>query len=217
MRRLIPFLAIVAALALLAGCASLSRTEKGAAIGAAAGAATGMAVSKNDTKGAILGGAIGAVAGGIIGNYLDKQAAEMEQVKGAQVQREGDELKVTFSEKILFDFDSATLKPASQTQLNQVADVLVKYPETDILVMGHTDAQGTEEYNQKLSERRANAVSNYIEGRGVASPRIQAKGFGEISPVADNSTEDGRAQNRRVEFSIRVNEEFKKKAAEQQG
>ncbi len=217
MRRLIPFLAVLCLVALLAGCASWSKTGQGAAIGGAAGAVLGTAVSKDNTKGAILGGAAGAVVGGIIGNYLDKQAKELDEVKGAQVAREGDELKITFAEKILFDVDSSTLKGASQSQLDQVAGVLVKYPDTDILVLGHTDATGTDEYNLKLSERRATAVTNYIEGRGVATPRLRAKGFGETSPVADNATEAGRAQNRRVEFSIHVNEAFKADAARQQG
>jgi outer membrane protein OmpA-like peptidoglycan-associated protein len=217
MRRMIPFVSMLLALTLAAGCASWSRTGKGAAIGGVAGAATGAAVSKSKGTGAVLGGAVGAVVGGIIGNYLDKQAREMEQVKGAQVEREGDELKVTFAEKILFDFDSATLKPASQAQLDQVATILGKYPDTDILVMGHTDSRGTEDYNQKLSERRAGAVAGYIEGRGVTSSRIQSRGLGESVPVAANDSEEGRAQNRRVEFSIRVNEAFKAKAAQQQG
>ncbi|MHB8077758.1 MAG: OmpA family protein [Candidatus Krumholzibacteriia bacterium] len=217
MRRMIPFLAVLCLVALLAGCASWSRTGKGAAIGGVAGAVVGTAVSKDNTKGAVLGGAAGAVVGGLIGNYLDKQAKELEAVKGAEVQRQGDELKITFSEKILFDVDSSTLKPASQSQLDQVADVLNKYPDTDILVMGHTDATGTEEYNQRLSERRATAVANYIEGRGVADARVAAKGFGETSPVADNATEEGRAMNRRVEFSIHVNEAFKADAARQAG
>ena len=217
MRRQIPFLAVLCLVALLAGCASWSKTGKGAAIGGVAGAVLGTAVSKDNTKGAILGGAAGAVVGGIIGNYLDKQAKELEDVKGAEVTREGDELKITFSEKILFDVDSSTLKSASQTQLNQVAGVLVKYPDTDILVMGHTDATGSEDYNQRLSERRANSVTNYIEGQGVAAARVRAKGFGETSPVADNGTEEGRAQNRRVEFSIHVNEAFKAEAAKQAG
>lgn len=217
MRRVIPFLAVVAALAVLAGCASMSRTQKGAVIGAAAGAATGAAVSKNDTKGAVIGGAIGAVAGGIIGNYLDKQAEKMREVEGAQVEREGDQLKVTFENRILFDFDSSTLKPAAKTQLDQVARVLTEYPDTDILVMGHTDSQGTDEYNQRLSERRARAVEGYLESKGVGGSRITAKGYGESVPIADNATEAGRAQNRRVELSIKVNDEFRQRAAEQQG
>jgi outer membrane protein OmpA-like peptidoglycan-associated protein len=215
MRRLIPILAILSVLALLAGCASMSRTQKGAAIGGAAGAATGAAVSKDNTKGAIIGGAIGAVAGAIIGNYLDNQAKELEQVQGAEVVREGDELKVTFAEKILFDFDSSALKAASQAQLDQVAGVLAKYPETNIVVKGHTDAKGSDEYNQRLSERRASAVMNYLENQGVGRSRITARGYGETMPVAGNDTEDGRAENRRVELSIKVTEEFREKAEKQ--
>jgi outer membrane protein OmpA-like peptidoglycan-associated protein len=215
MRRLIPILTILSVLALLAGCASMSRTQKGAAIGGAAGAATGAAVSKDNTKGAIIGGAIGAVAGAIIGNYLDNQAKEMEQVQGAEVVREGDELKVTFAEKILFDFDSSALKAASQAQLDQVAGVLAKYPETNIVVKGHTDAKGSDEYNQRLSERRAAAVMNYLEDQGVGGSRITARGYGESMPVASNDTEDGRAENRRVELSIKVTDEFREKAEKQ--
>lgn len=211
----IAILAVIALGALLAGCAGMSRTQKGAIIGGAAGAATGAAVSKDDTKGAIIGGAIGAVAGGIIGNYLDKQAEELEKVEGAKVEREGDELKVTFENKILFDFDSSTLKPQAQSQLGQVASVLATYPETDIMVLGHTDSKGSDDYNQRLSERRARAVEGYLTGQGVAARRIRAKGFGESVPIADNSTEEGRALNRRVELSIHVNEEFRQRAAEQ--
>jgi len=215
MRRLIPILAILSVLALLAGCASMSRTQKGAAIGGAAGAATGAAVSKDNTKGAIIGGAIGAVAGAIIGNYLDNQAKELEQVQGAEVVREGDELKVTFAEKILFDFDSSALKAASQAQLDQVAGVLGKYPETNIIIKGHTDAKGSDEYNQRLSERRASAVMNYLEDQGVGGSRMTARGYGESMPVASNDTEDGRAENRRVELSIKVTDEFREKAEKQ--
>lgn len=215
MRRLIPILATLSVLALLAGCASMSRTQKGAAIGGAAGAATGAAVSKDNTKGAIIGGAIGAVAGAIIGNYLDNQAKELEQVQGAEVVREGDELKVTFAEKILFDFDSSALKAASRTQLDQVASVLGKYPETNIVVKGHTDAKGSDEYNQRLSERRAAAVVNYLEEQGVRRSRMTARGYGESMPVASNDTEEGRAENRRVELSIKVTDEFREKAEKQ--
>ncbi len=215
MRKLIPLLSILAIVAVLGGCASLSRTEKGAVIGGATGAVVGTAVSKNDTKGAILGGAIGAVAGGIIGNYLDKQAEEMEQVEGATVTREGDELKVAFENKILFDIDKSELKPASQDQLATVADVLNKYPDTNIIVMGHTDNTGSDEYNQGLSERRASAVESFLEYKGVGGSRITSKGYGETMPIADNATEAGRAENRRVELSIKVTEEFIEKAQQQ--
>lgn len=206
--------ALLLCLLLAVGCANMSKTQKGAAIGAAAGALGGAAVSDDDTKGAVIGGALGALAGGLIGSYMDKQAAEMEEIEGATITREGDQLKVTFDNAILFDFDSSVLKPASQTQLDQVAMVLVKYPDTDILVMGHTDSKGSEEYNLTLSERRAASVRNYLEGQGVAPARIRSRGFGETVPVAENATELGRSQNRRVELSIVANEELRERAAQ---
>ncbi|HPF34275.1 MAG TPA: OmpA family protein [Candidatus Krumholzibacteria bacterium] len=207
-------LVLILALA-LTGCANMSRTQKGAVIGGAAGAAAGAALSDDDTKGAAIGGVAGAVLGGIIGNYLDAQAEEMEKIEGAEVQRIGDELMVTFDSAILFDLDSASLKSESMARLDQMAEVLVSYPDTDILVMGHTDSSGSEEYNQGLSERRAGSVSDYLAGRGVTNDRIRARGYGETAPVADNATATGRAQNRRVEVSIEVNDEFKARAAEQ--
>ena len=209
---LVPVLMLCVLLA--AGCASMSKTQKGAAIGAAAGALGGAAVSDDDTKGAVIGGAIGALAGGLIGSYMDKQAAEMEEIEGATITREGDQLKVTFDNAILFDFDSSVLKPASRTQLDQVASVLVKYPDTDILVMGHTDSKGSEDYNLNLSERRAASVRNYLEAQGVATLRIRSRGFGESVPVSDNTSDLGRAQNRRVELSIMANEELRERAAQ---
>lgn len=209
---LVPVLMLCVLLA--AGCASMSKTQKGAAIGAAAGALGGAAVSDDNTKGAVIGGAIGALAGGLIGSYMDKQAAEMEEIEGATITREGDQLKVTFDNAILFDFDSSVLKPASRTQLDQVAGVLVKYPDTDILVMGHTDSKGSEDYNLNLSERRAASVRNYLEAQGVATLRIRSRGFGESVPVSDNTSDLGRAQNRRVELSIMANEELRERAAQ---
>lgn len=208
-------LALAAALALTAGCANMSRTQKGAVAGGAAGAAAGAALSDDDTKGAAIGGVAGAVIGGLIGNYLDAQAEEMERIEGAEVERIGEELRVTFDSAILFDLDSASLKEESMRRLDQMADVLSRYPDTDILVMGHTDSSGSEEYNQGLSERRAASVSGYLQNHGVAAERIRARGYGESVPVADNATAAGRAQNRRVEVSIEVNEEFKARAAEQ--
>ncbi len=194
----------------------MSKTQQGAVLGGLAGAGAGAAVSDNDTQGAVVGGVIGAAVGGIIGSYLDDQAEEMEEIEGAQVERIGDQLVVTFDSAILFDVDSSSLKAASKERLDQMAEVLVKYEETDIYVLGHTDDTGAEEYNQALSERRSESVSIYLEGKGVTGTRIRAKGFGETVPVADNSTATGRTQNRRVEVSIEVNEEFKARAAEQE-
>jgi outer membrane protein OmpA-like peptidoglycan-associated protein len=205
---------LTAALALVLGGCGMSRAQKGAVIGGAAGAGAGVLIGKDNTKGAVLGGAAGAVVGGLIGSYLDNQAREMEEIEGAEVRREGDELQVTFDNAILFDYDSSSLKTASQDQLREVADVLSRYPDTDIIVLGHTDSSGSDDYNQSLSERRAAAVRGFLMGAGVASSRITARGYGESAPVADNGSESGRAQNRRVELNVQVNEEFRQRAAE---
>ncbi len=206
---------LMAALALVLGGCGMSRAQKGALLGGAAGAGAGAAVSKNNTKGAVIGGAAGAVIGGLIGSYLDNQAREMEEIEGAAVTRQGDELQVTFENAILFDYDSSALKTASQDQLREVADVLSRYPDTDIMVRGHTDSSGSDDYNQSLSERRAAAVRGFLMGAGVAANRITAHGYGESAPVADNGSESGRSQNRRVELNVQVNEEFRQRAAEQ--
>lgn len=209
-------LSLMLVAAVLSGCGA-SRAQKGVLIGAGAGAAAGAAVSDDDTKGAAIGAAAGALIGGLIGSYLDQQAEELEQIEGAAVTREGDQLMVTFDSAILFDVDSSDLRPASQDMVRSIAEVLTRYPETDILVMGHTDSTGPAEYNQSLSERRAGAVRGALQGNGVDTGRIQARGYGENSPVADNASIAGRQENRRVEVDIRVNEEFRARAAEQEG
>ncbi|MDH3217628.1 MAG: OmpA family protein, partial [Candidatus Krumholzibacteria bacterium] len=153
----------------LVGC-SASRTKKGAAIGAAAGAAVGGLIgskSDNTGKGAVIGGAAGAVVGGVIGHYMDKQAEELAKIEGAKTERVGDEIRVTWDSAILFDFDSAMLKMNSQTNISDMAGVFKDYPDTDIIVAGHTDSKGAEDYNQKLSERRAISVRNYLIEMGV--------------------------------------------------
>jgi len=210
------FLSLMLLTAALSGCGA-SKAQKGVLIGAATGAAAGAAVSDDDTKGAAIGGAAGALIGGLIGNYLDQQAEELEEIEGATVTREGDQLMVTFDSAILFDVDSSELRPASVDLVGKIAEVLTRYPETDILVMGHTDSTGPEAYNQGLSENRAGAVQAGLLANGVASTRIQARGYGESSPVADNASIAGRQENRRVEVDIRVNEEFRARAAEQEG
>jgi len=209
-------LSLMMVAAVLSGCGA-SRAQKGVVIGGAAGAAAGAAVSDDDTQGTIIGGAAGALIGGLIGSYLDQQAEELEQIEGATVTREGDQLMVTFDSAILFDVDSSDLRLASQDMVRSIAEVLTRYPETDIMVMGHTDSTGPAEYNQTLSESRAGAVRAALQGSGVDMDRIQARGYGEDSPVADNTSIAGRQENRRVEVDIRVNEEFRARAAEQEG
>lgn len=191
------------------GC---SGATKGAAIGAVAGAAAGAAAGGG--KGAVIGGAVGATAGAIIGDYMAKQKQELEKVPDADVRQEGDELIVTFNSPILFDLNSAALRPNAKELLNDVGNVLAKYPETDILVMGHTDNTGSEAYNQELSERRAQAVSNYLITRGVAASRLKYMGFGETMPVASNDTETGRSENRRVEVQIAANQALRERDAQ---
>lgn len=213
---LIPML--VGGAGFLTGCENMNRTQKGAVAGATVGAGMGALIGKqsgNATGGALIGGAIGAVSGGLIGNYMDRQAEEMEKV--ADTKRSGDGIIVTMRDKILFDVDSASIKPAGVKSLDQLASVLVKYPKTTITVAGHTDNTGRPDYNLKLSERRANAVKFALADRGVQSSRIATMGFGADSPVASNVTPDGRAENRRVELHIVPDEDLRKEAEGQGG
>jgi outer membrane protein OmpA-like peptidoglycan-associated protein len=210
------FLCILAALAIGAGCSSTSK--KGAAAGGATGAVIGAVIGNQGDRtgtGAVVGGAIGAAAGAIIGDYMAKQKKELEQIPGAEVVQEGEELKVNFQSAILFDTDSYQLKPSSRDELQQMAQVLGKYPETQLVVVGHTDNTGSDAYNQKLSEQRAFAVKDFLVAYGVDAPRLAARGLGETAPVAANETPEGRQENRRVEVQIAANEALKEKAVEQ--
>lgn len=203
---------LVSAALVLGGC---SGAKKGAAIGGIAGAATGAAVGGG--KGAAIGGAVGVAAGAIIGDYMAKQKEELDKVPGADVEQVGDELVVTFDSPILFDTDSSVLKPQSKQLLNDVARVLTDYPDTNVLVKGHTDNTGSETHNQSLSERRALAVHNYLVTQGVTAARLNSMGFGESMPVADNGTDYGRSQNRRVELQIAANQALKARAEDGSG
>jgi outer membrane protein OmpA-like peptidoglycan-associated protein len=197
-------------------CSSMNRAQKGAIIGAAGGAAAGAAIGKasgNTALGAIMGAAVGGAAGAYIGNYMDKQAAEIEQdLEGATVERVGEGIKITFDSGILFDVNKAALKPAAQQNLTQLGGILQKYPDTEILLEGHTDSTGDEEWNLELSRLRAQSVSNYLNGTGVLASRFIIMGYGESQPIATNETTDGRAQNRRVEVAIYANDKLKKAA-----
>ncbi len=206
---------ILAALALVAaGCAApQTKTGQGAAIGTGVGAAVGAGLGQaigRDTKGTLIGAGIGALAGGLaggsIGRYMDNQEAAMRQsmaaVEGANVQRNADLLAVTFKSDVLFDVNSSVVKQGAYDELFRVAQVLNQYPQTTIMVAGHTDSTGTEQYNQMLSERRAVAVKNTLVGQGVNSLRMSTIGHGESKPIADNSTEYGRQMNRRVAITI---------------
>lgn len=198
----------------LVACASLSQKEKGAVIGAAAGAAAGGVIGNqtgSTTRGAIIGAVVGGTAGAIIGHQMDQQAKELQQnIPGATVARVGEGIAVTFASGLLYDFDSDVVRSDAANNLGSLAASLAKYPNTDLLIVGHTDAVGTSEYNRALSERRATAAANYLASQGVSSARLRALGRGETEPLATNDTEAGRQSNRRVEIAIVANASARK-------
>ncbi|MBL6445108.1 OmpA family protein [Fulvivirga sp. 29W222] len=200
---------------LLSGCQA-SNATKGGIIGAASGGAIGAAIgsaSDNTAVGAIIGAAVGGTAGALIGRRMDKQAEELRRdLEGAEVERVGEGIKITFDSGLLFDIDSYNLKPATKANLKSLATTLNKYENTNILIEGHTDNTGADNYNKTLSENRAGAVTNYLSAQGVSRSRITTMGYGESQPVADNSTANGRQQNRRVEVAIYANDKMKKMA-----
>lgn len=204
---------IMAASVVMAGCQNMTKTQKGAAIGTAGGAAAGAVIGKaagNTALGAIIGAAVGGVTGTVIGKKMDKQAEQIKnEVPGATVERVGEGIVVKFADNVLFGFDRSDLSATAQGNLDKLATVLKNNPDTDIEIQGHTDARGTDAYNQTLSEKRANSCAAYLKNKGVASSRITAKGYGKTAPVATNDTEEGRAQNRRVNFVISANEKMK--------
>jgi outer membrane protein OmpA-like peptidoglycan-associated protein len=200
---------------LFAGCQTIdpytretktSNTAKGAGIGAVAGGVTGALVHKKDRgKGAVVGALIGAGIGGGIGYYMDQQEAELRRIlegSGVSVTRMGDTIILNMPSNITFDTDRAEIKASFYDVLDSVGLVLKKFDKTAIRVSGHTDSTGSREYNQGLSERRAYSVTSYLQSRGVLSGRIHSVGYGEDRPVADNRTNYGRSQNRRVEIEI---------------
>ncbi len=193
-----------------------SRTVQGGAIGTAGGAAVGAGIGKlagNTAMGAIIGAAVGGTAGALIGRSMDKQAEEIQQdMEGVEVERVGEGILLTFDSGLLFDYNSADLKSVTRDNLAKLSEILQKYDDTDVLIEGHTDSKGSDEYNQELSEGRANSVASYLAANGISTSRLIVKGYGESQPVADNETDTGRAQNRRVNLAIFANEELKKAA-----
>lgn len=201
--------------------------QKGAVIGAAGGAVLGAILGNNIGKGgngeigAVLGGVVGGTAGVLIGNKMDKQAQKIEtEIPGAQVERVEDGIVVTFDENsgVYFDTNKYNINSASQVTLDKLAAVLQEYPDTDVLVIGHTDSTGAAEYNMTLSKNRAYAVTNYFtQNKGLGNSRFTTNWFGEQSPVGDNNTVDGRQQNRRVNVVIVPNEKMKQDAEQEAG
>ena len=203
----------------LQGCASMNKTQKGAAVGTATGTAMGAVIGRasgNTALGAIIGAAVGGAAGAVIGNQMDKQAEEIkDKVPEAKVERVGEGIVVELNSQILFGFDQADLSADAKASLDQLVTILNEYPDTNIELQGHTDSKGSVSYNQGLSERRAATVSNHLSGKGINVSRLTIKGLGETAPKYDNETEEGRAQNRRVEFLITANEKMIEEAKQE--
>lgn len=207
-----------------------NNTQKGAAVGAASGAVIGGVIgnnvgNKNNTAlGAIIGAVVGGAAGGIIGNKMDRQAEEIKQeIPGAEVQRVGEGINVTFNEKnpdgskagVYFQTNMYDINSNSKLALDKLIKVFNEYPETNILVEGHTDSRGTDEYNNNLSQKRAISVGNYLKAAGISASRLTIKWYGESQPKVENSSPENMAENRRVEFAITANDKMKEQAAKE--
>lgn len=208
-----PILAAGAALVLLAGCTDpqtgeLDRTRTGLGTGALLGGLLGSQIAGDRTTGAIVGAGAGGIAGAVIGQRLDRQAAELREQLGddVNIRRTGNDIVLTMPQDILFAFDSAELRSDLRRDLQSIGASLQRYPDTRVIITGHTDSIGDASYNQRLSERRAESVSSVLRGAGVSAGRILTRGAGQTQPVASNDTEEGRAQNRRVEIVIRGEE-----------
>ena len=214
---------VLSASIIFSGCASMSNTGKGAAIGAGGGAALGAGIGalvgkgKGAAIGAAVGGAVGAGTGALIGRKMDKQKKELEAIEGAQVETVTDAndlqaIKVTFDNGILFKLNSSTLNAVSKTALSQFDASLKNTPETDITIWGHTDNTGTLAVNERISAQRAEAVADFLVQNGIPRSRMTTAGKAYHEPVASNDTEAGRAQNRRVDIYITANENMIKQA-----
>ncbi len=203
---------LVATLVLSTGCAT--KTQEAGLIGAGAGAAIGALIGNNNggtAEGAIIGAALGGAAGALIGRQMDQKADELaRRLPDARVERVGEGILITFDSGILFGFDSADLQPTAQDNLAALARSLDDIEEDAVLmVVGHTDSSGADDYNQRLSERRATAAARYLGAQGIHPANLETLGLGESEPVASNDTETGQAENRRVEVAIFASEEYR--------
>jgi outer membrane protein OmpA-like peptidoglycan-associated protein len=204
-----------------AGCAAMSQSERGAAIGSITGAAVGAVIGRqagSTATGAVAGAVVGGAAGAIIGRQMDRQAEELQrEVEGARVERVGEGIVVTFDSGLLFDFDSDALRAGARDDLRRFADNMRRNPDTDILIVGHTDSTGSVSYNMGLSQRRASSAANFLINQGVDRHRIRTEGRGPHEPVASNETDAGRQANRRVEVVITVTEEYREQLEREHG
>ncbi|MCO6360846.1 OmpA family protein [Roseivirga pacifica] len=207
-------IAVALAATVIVSCQT-SNAVKGGAIGAAGGGVLGgvIAGKDNTAEGAIIGAVIGGTAGALIGNRMDKQAEELRaDLEGAEVERVGEGIKITFDSGLMFATNKSDLNPATKTNLQELATTLQKYEDTNVLIEGHTDATGSEDYNLKLSKQRASSVEDYLIDLGVGYGRLQTQGYGELQPVASNDNASGRQQNRRVEIAIYANKKMQRMA-----
>lgn len=215
--------ALVMVFSLLLSCNAVKNAnnkQKGAVIGASGGAVIGGVIGNNVGKGntalgAIIGAVVGGAAGGYIGNRMDKQAERIEEeIPGAEVTRVGEGINVTFNEDagVYFDTNRSDVKGTSASTLDKLAGILNEYPNSNILVEGHTDSAGSEDYNWNLSQQRAESVTKYLVGNGIASNRLSTKWYGETQPKESNETAEGKAKNRRVELAIIASDALKQEA-----
>jgi len=213
-------LALAIASTLFVGCEATknaNNSQKGTVIGAAGGAILGAIIGNNvgdgnnSELGAVIGGVVGGATGAVIGKKMDKQAQKIEQeIPGAKVERIDDGIVVTFDENsgVYFDTNKSNINEQSHETLDKLSGVLLEYPDTNVLVVGHTDSQGAAEYNMTLSQKRAEAVTSYFKSKGLSSGRFTTKWFGETKPAYTNETAEGRAKNRRVQLAILPNEKM---------
>lgn len=209
---------LIATVAMIfSSCKSLNNTQKGTGIGAVAGGVAGGLIFKNTAAGAIIGAAVGGAAGYAIGRHMDKQAEAIKKaIPDAEVTRVGEGIEMTFNSALLFKINSAELSVDAKTDLDKLSGVFLEYPETNILVEGHTDDTGSDEFNMQLSEKRAKAVSGYLTAKGIDAGRFSVKWYGETQPKYPNDSEGNRVKNRRVELAIFANDQMKKDASDGQ-
>ncbi|GGX03073.1 OmpA family protein [Aquimarina muelleri] len=219
-------IAAVIAITILTSCEAVknsNKTQRGAVLGTAAGAILGGIIGnnvkgKNSALGAVIGGVVGGVAGGVIGKQMDKQAQKIEsEIPGAEVTRVGEGVNIVFDENsgVYFATNKSDINTKSKTNLNKLAGIFKEYPDTNIIVEGHTDSTGDDTYNMTLSQKRANAVTNYLVSQGISKSRLTTYAHGETLPKYDNTTPQGRAKNRRVELGVVANEKMKQDAKKQ--
>lgn len=203
------YILIAAALALplVQACESgpSQRVLTGTAAGAIIGAGAGMMAGGDDKRNAAIGAVVGGIAGAAVGGYMDEQERKLREATagtGIEVERQGDQIALTMPSNVTFAVNSSTIQPGFYGPLNDVANTLVQYPKTAVDILGHASSDGADDYNLRLSQQRADSVKSYLIGKGVQSVRLNAIGFGETQPIADNSTAEGRAANRRVEIIL---------------